>query len=156
MSDDEKDTPEETPESDEKDATSEEEEKKETSTSEDEDEETDVPTDEEEPQKASGTDDADEDDEKSSPEEEETPPEKKSGDLRVWQQKYEQAEGFIESGNIYRARQLLEALAEEAPFEEIRKDSREKLKQFRPDWPAWIVFGGTVLVLAWIVFKYVF
>ncbi len=80
----------------------------------------------------------------------------KSGDVRVWQTKYDTALRHIDTGNIAEARKVLSQLAKEAPSEDIRKLSAQQLEQFRPDWLAYAFLGGTLLVLIVIAIKYVF
>ncbi len=77
-----------------------------------------------------------------------------SGDLRVWKHEYGKAVDFIDSGNVAEARRLLDRLAKEAPFEEIRNDAKARSKQFEMDWLALAFFGGSLLAILAIVIKY--
>lgn len=77
-----------------------------------------------------------------------------SGDRRVWSGELARARRLVEAGDVADARRLLARLAEEAPYEEIRKDAAELSKQFKMDWLAFVFFGATLLVLVLIVLKY--
>ena len=62
----------------------------------------------------------------------------------------------MDSGNVADARRILQRLAEEAPFEEIRQKAKRKGAQFRPDWLAYAFFGGSLLTLIIIIAVYYF
>jgi predicted Zn-dependent protease len=79
-----------------------------------------------------------------------------TGDLRVWKAKYDRALEHIRTGDIQEARKILSSLATDAPYDEIRKDAARHLARFDHDWVAYVIFGGTALVLLAIVIKYVF
>ncbi len=73
---------------------------------------------------------------------------KESGDRRVWRLEYEKACALLDGGDMVEARKIFLKLAEETPFDEIRRDAREKLAHFGMDWLAFGFFGLTLAVLA--------
>ena len=81
--------------------------------------------------------------------------EETTGDVRIWQTKYESALRDIETGNVAEARKVLTILSKEAPQEEIRKLASEQLAQLRPDWLSYAFLGGTLVVIVILVLKYV-